>query len=127
MSPSERYQIEVTASAEFVAGQSRPEDDHYVFAYHITVRNTGTVAAQLIARHWVITDGNGKMQEVHGQGVVGEQPVLGPGQAFRYTSGCVLATPVGTMQGSYRMRADDGHEFEAEIPAFMLAVPKALH
>ena len=127
MSPSERYQIEVTASAEYVAGQSRPEDDHYVFAYHITVRNTGTVAAQLIARHWVITDGNGKMQEVHGQGVVGEQPVLGPGQAFRYTSGCVLATPVGTMQGSYRMRADDGHEFEAEIPAFMLAVPKALH
>ena len=127
MSPSERYQIEVTASAEFVAGQSRPEDDHYVFAYHITVRNTGTVAAQLIARHWVITDGNGKLQEVHGQGVVGEQPVLGPGQAFRYTSGCVLATPVGTMQGSYRMRADDGHEFEAEIPAFMLAVPKALH
>ena len=127
MSPTERYQIEVTASAEYVAGQSRPEDDHYVFAYHITVRNTGTVAAQLIARHWVITDGNGKMQEVHGQGVVGEQPVLSPGQAFRYTSGCVLATPVGTMQGSYRMRADDGHEFEAEIPAFMLAVPKALH
>ena len=75
----------------------------------------------------MITDGNGKMQEVHGQGVVGEQPVLSPGQAFRYTSGCVLATPVGTMQGSYRMRADDGHEFEAEIPAFMLAVPKALH
>ena len=127
MSPSERYQIEVTASAEFVAGQSRPEDDHYVFAYHITVRNTGTVAAQLIARHWVITDGNNKVQEVHGQGVIGEQPSLAPGEHFRYTSGCVLATPVGTMQGSYRMRADDGHEFEAEIPAFMLAVPKALH
>ena len=127
MSPSERYQIEVTASAEFVAGQSRPEDDHYVFAYHITVRNTGTVAAQLIARHWVITDGNNKVQEVHGQGVIGEQPSLAPGEHFRYTSGCVLATPVGTMQGSYRMRADDGHEFEAEIPAFILAVPKALH
>ena len=127
MSPSERYQIEVTASAEYVAGQSRPEDDHYVFAYHITVRNTGTVAAQLIARHWVITDGNDKVQEVHGQGVIGEQPSLAPGEHFRYTSGCVLATPVGTMQGSYRMRADDGHEFEAEIPAFILAVPKALH
>ena len=124
MSPSERYQIEVTASAEFVAGQSRPEDDHYVFAYHITVRNTGTVAAQLLARHWVITDGNGKLQEVHGQGVVGEQPVLGPGQAFRYTSGCVLATPVGTMQGSYRMWRADGTFFDASIAAFSLASPR---
>ena len=127
MSESTPYRVQVTAVAEYVAEQSRPQDDHFVFAYHITVLNTGSVRSQLRARHWVITDGNGKMQEVHGQGVVGEQPVLGPGQAFRYTSGCVLATPVGTMQGSYRMRADDGHEFEAEIPAFMLAVPKALH
>jgi len=124
MSETTPYHVQVTAVAEYVADQSRPQDDHFVFAYHITVLNTGSVRAQLLARHWVITDGNGKMQEVHGQGVVGEQP---PGQAFRYTSGCVLATPVGTMQGSYRMRADDGHEFEAEIPAFMLAVPKALH
>lgn len=127
MSESTPYRVQVTAVAEYIAGQSRPQDDHFVFAYHITVLNIGSVRAQLLARHWVITDGNGKMQEVHGQGVVGEQPVLSPGQAFRYTSGCVLATPVGTMQGSYRMRADDGHEFEAEIPAFMLAVPKALH
>lgn len=127
MSESTPYRVQVTAVAEYVADQSRPQDDHFVFAYHITVLNIGSVRAQLLARHWVITDGNGKMQEVHGQGVVGEQPVLSPGQAFRYTSGCVLATPVGTMQGSYRMRADDGHEFEAEIPAFMLAVPKALH
>jgi ApaG protein len=127
MSETTPYRVQVTAVAEYVADQSRPQDDHFVFAYHITVLNIGSVRAQLLARHWVITDGNGKMQEVHGQGVVGEQPVLSPGQAFRYTSGCVLATPVGTMQGSYRMRADDGHEFEAEIPAFMLAVPKALH
>ncbi|GAB1459941.1 Co2+/Mg2+ efflux protein ApaG [Thauera sp.] len=127
MSETTPYRVQVTAVAEYVAEQSRPQDDHFVFAYHITVLNIGSVRAQLLARHWVITDGNGKMQEVHGQGVVGEQPVLSPGQAFRYTSGCVLATPVGTMQGSYRMRADDGHEFEAEIPAFMLAVPKALH
>ena len=127
MSETTPYRVQVTAVAEYIPGQSRPQDDHFVFAYHITVLNIGSVRAQLLARHWVITDGNGKMQEVHGQGVVGEQPVLSPGQAFRYTSGCVLATPVGTMQGSYRMRADDGHEFEAEIPAFMLAVPKALH
>ena len=127
MSETTPYRVQVTAVAEYVADQSRPQDDHFVFAYHITVLNIGSVRAQLLARHWVITDGNGKMQEVHGQGVVGAQPVLSPGQAFRYTSGCVLATPVGTMQGSYRMRADDGHEFEAEIPAFMLAVPKALH
>ena len=127
MSPTERYQIEVTASAEFVAGQSRPEDDHYVFAYHITVRNTGTVAAQLIARHWVITDGNDKVQEVHGQGVIGEQPSLAPGEHFRYTSGCVLATPVGTMHGTYQMIAADEHRFEAGIPPFMLAMPRVLH
>ena len=127
MSPSERYQIEVTASAEYVAEQSRPEDDHYMFAYHITIRNTGTVAAQLIARHWVITDGNNKVQEVHGQGVIGEQPLLAPGEHFRYTSGCVLATPVGTMHGSYQMRAADDHRFEATIPPFMLATPRGLH
>ena len=127
MSPTERYQIEVTSSAEYVAGQSRPEDDHYVFAYHITVRNTGTIAAQLVARHWVITDGNNKVQEVHGQGVIGEQPVLAPGEHFRYTSGCVLATPVGTMHGTYQMIAADDHRFEATIPPFMLAMPRVLH
>lgn len=124
---SEPYRIQVTAVAEYVAEQSRPQDDHYVFAYHITVMNTGSVRARLLTRHWIITDGNGKVQEVHGQGVIGEQPVLAPGQAFRYTSGCVLATPVGTMQGSYRMCADDEHEFDADIPAFVLAMPKALH
>ena len=127
MSPSERYQIEVTASAEYVAGQSRPEDDHYVFAYHITVRNTGTVAAQLIARHWVITDGNGKVEEVRGEGVVGEQPRIEPGDQFTYTSGAVLETAVGTMEGSYGMVGDDGTRFDAPIAPFTLAVPRTLH
>lgn len=127
MSSSERYQIEVTAIAEYVADQSRPEDDHYVFAYHITIRNTGTVAAQLLARHWVITDGNDKVQEVHGQGVIGEKPLLAPGEQFLYTSGCVLATPVGTMHGSYQMVAADDHRFEAAIAPFMLAAPRVLH
>ena len=127
MNPSEHYQIEVTTSAEYVAEQSRPEDDHYVFAYHVTIRNTGTIAARLLARHWVITDGNDKVQEVHGQGVIGEQPSLAPGEHFRYTSGCVLATPVGTMHGTYQMIAADEHRFEATIAPFVLAVPRVLH
>ncbi len=127
MSTSDTYRIQVEAVAEYIDAQSRPEDDHYVFAYHITVRNTGTVAAQLVSRHWIITDGNGKVQEVRGLGVVGEQPTLAPGESFRYTSGCVLETPVGTMQGSYRMHAADGEHFDAEIPPFMLAVPHILH
>ena len=127
MSETTPYRVQVTAVAEYVADQSRPQDEHFVFAYHITVLNTGEVRAQLLARHWVITDGNGKMQEVHGQGVVGEQPVLGPGQAFRYTSGCVLATPVGTMQGSYTMSTPAGDTFDASIAPFTLAMPHALN
>ena len=127
MSTQEHYRIEVTAVAEYATEQSRPEDNHYVFAYHVTIRNTGTAPAQLIARHWVITDGNGKVQEVHGQGVIGEQPTLAPGQSFRYTSGCVLETPVGTMQGRYHMLGDGTDRFEAEIPPFTLAMPRALH
>lgn len=123
----DRHQINVNAVAEYLADQSRPDDGQYVFAYHITVINAGTVTAQLLSRHWIITDGNGKVQEVKGQGVVGEQPVLKPGQAFRYTSGCVLETPVGTMQGSYQMVAEDGEPFDAAIAPFMLAMPHALH
>jgi len=126
-SPDERYRIEVTAVAEHIAPQSRPEDDDYVFAYHITIRNTGSEPAQLLTRHWIITDGNGKVQEVHGQGVIGEQPTLAPGESFRYTSGCVMETPVGTMHGSYQMVAGDGHHFDAAIPPFVLAVPRVLH
>ena len=125
--PPPPYCIEVSAKAEYVASQSRPEDEHYVFAYHITIRNTGSEPAQLISRHWVITDGNGKMQEVHGQGVIGEQPLLAPGESFRYTSGCVMETPVGTMHGSYQMLARDGHRFNATILPFMLAMPRILH
>ena len=127
MSETTPYRVQVTAVAEYVADQSRPQDEHFVFAYHITVLNTGEVRAQLLARHWVITDGNGKMQEVHGQGVIGEQPLLAPGDSYSYTSGCVLETPVGTMHGSYQMVAEDGHAFDAEIPPFMLAMPRVLH
>ena len=127
MSESEKYRIRVEAVAEYIAEQSDPDDDRYVFAYHITITNTGTVAAQLVSRHWVITDGTGKAQEVRGLGVIGEQPLLAPGQQFSYSSGSVIATPVGTMQGSYQMTAEDGHRFEAEIPAFMLAMPRVLH
>lgn len=127
MSPSETYRIAVEAVAEFIPAQSNPDEDHFVFAYHITIRNTGTVPARLVSRHWVITDGTGKVQEVHGQGVIGEQPLLAPGEAFRYSSGSVLETAVGTMHGSYQMEASDGHRFEAEIPPFMLAMPRVLH
>ncbi|CAI06897.1 MULTISPECIES: Co2+/Mg2+ efflux protein ApaG [Aromatoleum] len=127
MSESEKYRIEVEAIAEFVPGQSDPDENRYVFAYHITLTNTGEVPAQLISRHWVITDGAGKVQEVRGLGVIGEQPMLAPGQQFSYSSGSVLETPVGTMQGSYQMAAEDGHRFDAEIPAFMLAMPRVLH
>ncbi|THF61173.1 Co2+/Mg2+ efflux protein ApaG [Pseudothauera rhizosphaerae] len=127
MSNSEKYRIQVEAVAEYVAEQSDPDDDRYVFAYRITVTNTGTVSAQLISRHWVITDGTGKQQEVRGLGVIGEQPVLAPGEKFDYTSGSSIATAVGTMHGSYQMVAEDGHKFEAEIPPFMLAMPRVLH
>lgn len=127
MTDPETYRIEVSAEAEYVPSQSRPDDDHYVFAYHITIRNTGEQAAQLLGRHWVITDGSGKVQEVHGKGVIGEQPLLAAGDEFRYTSGCVLETAVGTMQGRYQMMAADGHRFDADIPPFMLAMPRVLH
>ena len=125
--PTTPYCIEVSAKAEYVASQSRPEDEHYVFAYHITIRNTGSAPAQLISRHWVITDGNGDVREVRGEGVVGEQPVVSPGEGYEYTSGAVLETSVGTMQGSYQMLAEDGEHFDAIIAPFRLAVPGALH
>lgn len=127
MSESGKYRIRVEAVAEYIAEQSAPDDDRFVFAYHITIRNAGEVPAQLISRHWIITDSNNKVQEVRGQGVIGEQPRLAPGEEFRYSSGCVLETPVGTMQGSYQMTAADGHRFDAEIPAFVLAMPRTLH
>lgn len=119
--------IRIQVVTDYVGDQSEPDSDRYVFAYTITITNEGDVAAQLISRHWVITDANGKVQEVNGDGVVGEQPRLRPGEEFRYSSGAVLETPVGAMQGLYRMQAENGIDFDAPIAAFTLAVPGLLH
>jgi ApaG protein len=124
---SNTYRIEVEVETQYIAEQSLPDQDHFVFAYTITIYNSGEVAAQLLRRHWVITDANNKVQEVKGEGVVGEQPHLKPGEQYRYTSGTMLETPVGSMRGSYHMIADDGVEFEAEIPPFTLSMPRVLH
>jgi len=122
-----KYEFTVTAAPKYLAEHSDPDANQYVFAYTITVHNTGEVSARLISRHWVITDGEGRVEEVRGEGVVGEQPVLAPGEAFRYTSGCPLETPVGSMRGTYHCVAEDGTRFEAAIPEFVLAVPRVLH
>ena len=119
--------IRIQVATDYVDEQSEPEADRYVFAYTITISNDGDVPATLISRHWVITDANGKVQEVSGDGVVGEQPHLNPGEQFRYSSGAVLETPVGAMQGLYRMQADSGESFDAPIAPFTLAVPGVLH
>jgi len=125
-SPSE-YNVDVKVDTQYVAEQSDPERDRYVFAYHITITNQGRQSAQLLDRHWLITNGNGESQEVSGSGVVGDQPVIDPGQQHRYTSGTVLGTRVGSMSGRYGMKAADGHEFSATIPPFTLAYPHALN
>ncbi|MCC6193054.1 MAG: Co2+/Mg2+ efflux protein ApaG [Burkholderiales bacterium] len=122
-----RYEISVVPQASYLAEQSDPGQEKYVFAYKITITNTGQVAAQLVSRHWVITDADHKVQEVKGLGVVGQQPLLQPGESFEYTSGASIATPVGTMRGSYQMRAEDGQSFDAPIPPFTLAMPRTLH
>jgi ApaG protein len=127
MAESSENQISIAVDTRYLEDQSDPDEQRYVFAYTITIRNRGTVPAKLLGRHWVITDANGKVQEVRGEGVVGEQPHLMPGQGFRYTSGAVLETPVGSMQGSYQMLADDGVQFDALIPAFTLAIPGKIH
>jgi ApaG protein len=121
------YQIQVSVSTDFLPEQSQPSADRYVFAYTVTIQNTGLTPARLLNRHWVIADAEGNVQEVRGRGVVGEQPHLRPGESFRYTSGTVIGTPVGSMHGSYEMEADDGTRFEAPIPAFSLAMPMSLH
>lgn len=123
----EKYRIEVKPVPQFIPEQSDPDESRFVFAYTITIRNLGELPAQLIARHWVITDANNEVQEVRGLGVVGNQPLLKPGESFEYSSGCSLATPVGTMKGSYQMVGEDGTRFEAEIPEFVLAIPRVLH
>ncbi|MDH4150446.1 MAG: Co2+/Mg2+ efflux protein ApaG [Betaproteobacteria bacterium] len=125
--PDQKYHITVAPRASYVPEQSDAESDRYAFAYTITITNTGDVPAQLISRHWVITDANNLVQEVKGQGVVGAQPKLRPGESFEYTSGSVLTTPVGTMRGAYQMVAEDGTRFDASIPEFTLSVPRVLH
>lgn len=128
MSNDPRYHIiDIEVRSEYRADQSRVQEQRYVFAYHIRLHNRGSVAAKLLSRHWIITNGNQQVQEVRGDGVVGQTPRLAPGEHFDYSSGCVLATPVGSMHGSYRMLADDGTQFEAPIVPFTLAVPGALN
>jgi ApaG protein len=123
----EKHHITVKALAAFVPQQSEIEQNRYVFAYTMTITNTGTSAARLVSRHWIITDANDHVQEVRGEGVIGEQPHLRPGKTFEYTSATAIATPVGTMRGSYRMVDDDGVEFDAPIPEFTLSMPRVLH
>ena len=127
MLDTNKYCIKVEPSPQFLADQSDPESGRYLFAYTITIVNVGDIPAQLVSRHWIITDGHNEVQEVRGLGVVGKQPLLQPGESFQYTSGSSLTTPIGTMKGSYQMVAEDGTHFEAEIPEFVLATPRALH
>ncbi len=127
MASDKKYEITVSTRTTFIAEQSDAERSRYVFAYTITLKNTGTIAAQLISRHWIITDANNQSQEVRGPGVVGEQPILRPEQSFEYTSGTAIATPVGTMRGTYQMVGDDGLQFDAPIPEFTLSIPRVLH
>ena len=124
---SERYEVAVTVETAFVAEQSDIEQNRYAFSYTVTITNIGTIAAQLISRHWVITDAGQQVKEVRGLGVVGAQPLIKPGDHYRYTSGSVLETPEGTMHGSYQMVAEDGTQFEAVIASFRLTMPRVLH
>jgi ApaG protein len=124
---SRKYEITVVPKAIYVEDQSDPSKNQYVFAYTITVTNTGNVPAQLVSRHWTITDANNKVIDLKGLGVVGQQPLLQPGESFEYTSGTHLETAVGTMRGTYQMVAEDGQHFDASIPLFTLSVPRILH
>jgi len=119
--------IQIDVQTQYIEEQSKPDQDYYVFSYTITIMNKGDQPAKLLARHWVITDSNHKVQEVRGEGVVGEQPHLKPGEQFVYTSGTMLETSVGTMRGSYQMLADDGSTFDAPIDEFVLSTPRVLH
>ena len=122
-----RENINVEVDTVYIESESEPDEDRYVFAYTVTIRNEGTIPAQLLTRHWIITDANGKVQEVRGDGVVGEQPYLKPGEGFQYTSGTMLETSMGTMGGTYQMVSDDGTHFDAQIPEFLLSAPRTLH
>ncbi len=127
MNPDAIYKINVKVETSFIQEQSEPSEDRFVFAYTITIHNDGNMPAKLISRHWIITDAHGKVHEVRGLGVIGEQPHLRPGESFQYTSGTILDTPVGSMSGCYTMLADDQNEFDAHIPTFTLSKPHALH
>ena len=127
MPEAKKYSVAVTAHSTYLPDQSDEEEDRYVFAYTIRITNNGSVSAQLVSRHWIITDANNEVQEVRGQGVVGEQPLIRPSESFQYTSGTAIATPVGTMRGSYQMVAEDGVQFDAPIPEFTLSMPRVLH
>jgi len=127
MGSDKRYAVTVAPKASYVADRSDPDKGEYVFSYTITVTNAGAIPVQLVSRHWIITDGEHRVQEVKGMGVVGQQPWLKPGESFEYTSGASIPTSVGTMRGTYRMRAEDGHAFDAAIPSFTLSVPRTLH
>lgn len=127
MKPNTDYTLEIEIATRFMDEESEPEREHYVFAYTIRIRNLGRLPARLLNRHWIITDGNGKVEEVRGEGVVGQQPRIEPGEQFEYTSGAVLETAVGSMQGSYDMLGDDGTRFDATIPPFTLSMPRTLH
>ena len=127
MPQTETPQIRVVVKSEFVPEQSAPDEDRFVFAYHIAITNDGDRPARLLTRHWIIMDGDAKVEEVRGDGVVGEQPFIAPGQTYQYSSGAILKTPVGSMQGSYGMVDEEGQSFDATIPAFRLAVPRMVH
>jgi len=127
MAAEKKYEVSVSSQTQYIPDQSDEQSGRYVFAYTITIRNRGSVAAQLVSRHWIITDARNQVQEVRGLGVVGAQPLLKPGESFEYTSGTAIATPVGTMRGSYQMVAEDGTEFDAPIAEFTLSVPRVLH
>ncbi|MEY4209837.1 MAG: hypothetical protein RLZ92_215 [Pseudomonadota bacterium] len=124
---SEKNKVLVEATPHYIEAQSSPEQNRYVFAYTITITNVGATAAKLLTRHWLITDANGKVQEVNGDGVVGEHPYLNPGEIFRYTSAAIIETPVGVMQGKYQMQSANGEQFKAPIPQFTLSIPRTLH
>ena len=121
------YRIDISIKTEYIELQSIPNENRFVFSYTISIKNTGKIPAKLISRHWIITDANGKIEEVKGLGVIGEQPRLLHNESFEYTSGTILNTPVGTMHGKYSMIADNGYEFDAQIPLFSLSVPKILN
>ena len=124
---SNPYEIDIEVEKSYMADHSEPDKDRYVFAYTITLVNRGSISAKLLTRRWIITDADNRIEEVEGEGVVGEQPTLKPGEGFRYTSGTVVETPVATMHGSYKMLAEDGNTFDTDIPQFVLSAPRVLH